>query len=110
VAKAILTHCKRGHERSPENLDKHRTCKECERERGLSRERKEYEKKRRALAGYKERQAKYDKNYRQSLLDCYVAAAMHLPVAKISPEMIELKRNKILMSRALRELKKAIGG
>jgi hypothetical protein len=44
------------------------------------------------------------------LSNAYVALKMKISVVLLSPELIELKRNRLLEIRALRELKKAIGG
>ena len=59
---------------------------------------------------HKSEQAAWKKDWRESIADGYVAKLLGLPLAIIPPEMLEMKRNRILLTRELVLLKKAIKG
>ena len=121
--------CKRGHVRSPENLNKRRECKECIKHRDQTPERKEYQKKYNQLPTSKEYQKKYQpekhkerknssvfKEYRKKhtkdqvdlLTDTYVRHKLGLKTIYAPPEILELKRLQITLKRELKKCKQSI--
>lgn len=50
----------------------------------------------------------YDKHAREKLVDRYVASQLGIPVAKIPSEIIEAKREQLLLFRTIREFKSAL--
>ena len=59
---------------------------------------------------HKSERAARKKERVESLADSYVASVLRLPTSIIPPEMMEMKRNRILLNRELVLLKKAIKG
>jgi len=58
----------------------------------------------------KDKLAAYSKKSAEDITMCYVAARLRLPVSKLTPELFEIKRDKILMSRELKQLHLSIKG
>ena len=119
--------CKHGHVRSPENTNAKGECRECcrawsakwmekNRETAIERNAKAYQ------AGkdyYKKKSAKWKESNRESvsainkravdrLTDYYVASKMGLKTKNAPPDMINLKREQLLLKRANKELKNAV--
>jgi hypothetical protein len=118
--------CKRGHVLSPENVsNKNRYCKKCRAEyrtRNPKYAHDYYLKNKTTIADYKKEYAKScpevnhraSKKYREShphkryenLPDYYIRDKLRMQYP--TKELIDLKRNQILLCRELRELKKTI--
>ena len=52
----------------------------------------------------------HNKKMIEQIPDCYAARRLGMRVSTAPPDLIEMKRKRILEKRALRELKKAMGG
>ncbi len=50
----------------------------------------------------------YAKNYRKTYPDCYVASLLGVLAGDCQPELIETKREQMLLKRALQELNKTL--
>ena len=57
---------------------------------------------------YRVTRAKYMRRIADELTDCYVAGELGLNLSNCPPELIQMKRERILMHRALRELNKTL--
>lgn len=57
---------------------------------------------------YTEKQADGNKLRRSALSDGYVASKLFVPLVDCTPDLIEMKREQLLMHRALRELNKIL--
>ena len=59
---------------------------------------------------HKSERSAQNEEHRESLTDGYVATLLRLPTELIPPEMMEMKRNRMKLTRELVILKKAIKG
>jgi predicted DNA-binding transcriptional regulator AlpA len=127
VAQKALA-CKRGHLRTPENTGPRGQCKECmkiwrankyqkNREKEIaagcrySKENREKVRERgnRWFQNNKERMNNYQNERRKNCLPRdYVASSLRIKVKDLPEELYALKRNHILLKRALKDLKKGL--
>jgi hypothetical protein len=94
--------CKRGHARTQENVNKRGECKKCI---------LEADKKWLQLPINKEKMIKLKRKWNKksilTLNDCYIKNKLKKRnIVTITPEIIELKRQQIIMKRTLNEFKK----
>lgn len=107
--------CKRGHVRSPENVNKDRKCKECRKAYEQSPARKEHKKEYKkaydqspARKEYKKAydrspsKKEYNKKYANLCADGYIAASLGIPVSQVPEDYLEIKRLTIQIQRSLK--------
>jgi hypothetical protein len=121
----LYTICKQGHAGLPENIDKWGRCKKCHaHDRRLYNQtpkaketRKEYTQLPRikeAMKRYaktpkgKRATRKADLQTRLNVTRAYAAAQLRIPVALMTDDLYQLQREKILLYRAIKELKQTI--
>jgi hypothetical protein len=108
------THCKRGHERTPENLTSSRKCKICSRLTTAIWKEENWEQ---VVADEKERRRKYPEKYkaiskkagekiRIKMTDGYIRSILTLlGFEQIPIEVIDLKRQHLMLKREIKNAK-----
>ena len=94
--------CKRGHVRSPENVNKDRKCKECRKAYEQSPARKEHKKEYKKAYDRSPSKKEYNKKYANLCADGYIAASLGIPVSQVPEDYLEIKRLTIQIQRSLK--------
>lgn len=79
------------------NRDKIKACREANLEKYLAREKASRE-------ANREKRLADEKARRESLADGYVADRLRIPIAECPPELIEMKRQQLLIHRSIKQL------
>lgn len=104
--------CKRGHLKTPENTSKDGHCKECSKLFFSEWRKKNVEKIKEGNVRFRvlhpDKNKRYNDRAAKELKKGYVAVVLDIHVNEITDELYELKKDQLLLFRAIRELNKTI--